>query len=125
MTISLLQQDSASERLRGVRYGSVAVVHDDDVLTALIDAVGHDDSVNVRLAAIDALRPHVSRRTVRNSMIAFLRSERSPVVQVSLVDALMEANGRETRETLEAFANDVNVDETVRTHVWAALEKST
>lgn len=125
VTISLLQQDSASERLRGVRYGSVAVLHDDDVLTALIDAVGHDESVNVRLAAIDALRPHVSRRTVRSAMIAFLHSERSPVVQVSLVDALIEANGRETRKTLETFANDATVDETVRTHVWTALEKST
>ena len=39
VTLSLLQQDSATERLKGVRYGTVAAEHDDDVLTALIDAV--------------------------------------------------------------------------------------
>ena len=124
VTLSLLQQESASERLKGVRYGSASAAHDEEVLTALIDAVGHDPSVNVRLAAIDALRPHVSRRTVRNSMLANLRSEKSPLVQVSLVDALLEANGRETRETLESLIDDEALDETVRTHVRSRLEKS-
>jgi len=124
VTLSLLQQESASERLKGVRYGSVAAESDDEVLAALIDAVGHDASVNVRLAAIDALRPHVSQGTVHNSMLANLRSESSPLVQVSLVDALMEADGRETRESLESFAADENIDETVRAHVRTRLEKS-
>ena len=124
VTLSLLQQDSASERLKGVRYGSVAAEHDDEVLSALIDAVGHDGSVSVRLAAIDALRPYLSRPTVSNSMLASLRSERSPLVQVSLVDLLMDTTGGETRDTLEALANDLTVDETVRAHVRTRLEES-
>ena len=57
-------------------------------------------------------------------MLASLRSERSPLVQVSLVDVLIDATGGETRDTLEALANDPTVDETVRAHVQTRLEES-
>ena len=124
VTLSLLQQDSATERLKGVRYGSVAAADDDDVLTALIDAVGHDPSVSVRLAAIEALQPHLSRGTVSNSLLASLESERSPLVQVALVDVLMGTDGRATRDAFEALANDPTVDDTVRAHVRTRLEEA-
>ena len=124
VTLSLLQQESASDRLKGVHFGSIAAVDHDDVLLALIDAVGHDPSVNVRLAAIDALQPHVARRAVQSSLLAYLRSETSPLVQVSLVDVLMEADGHGTRTVLEGFATDESVDESVRAHLLARLEES-
>ena len=107
-----------------MRFGREAAMHDDKVLIALIDAVGYDKSVNVRLAAIDALKPYLTQHTVRNSMVAFLHSEKSPLVQVSLVDVLLDANYRETRETLEALSNDADVDESVRAHVQTRLEDS-
>lgn len=124
VTLSLLQQDSASERLKGVRYGATAAVHDDQVLSALLDALGHDPSVNVRLAAIDALQPYATRAPVRSSMLVSLRRESSPVVQVALVDALVHGDGRETRATLEDLANDSTVDAAVREHVRTLLEES-
>ncbi len=124
VTLSLLEQESASERLKGVHLGSAAAVDDDDVLLALIDAVGHDPSVNVRLAAIDALQPHVARRAVQSSLLAYLRSETSLLVQVSLVDVLMDADGRGTRKMLEGLAIDETMDESVREHLLARLEES-
>ena len=124
VTLSLLQQDSVSERLRGVRFGRETAGYDEEVVTALIDAVGYDESVNVRLAAIDALKPYLSQRDVLNRMVTFLGREKSPLVQVSLVDALLGTNRLETLETLKVMSNDAEVDDSVRAHVRTRLEES-
>ena len=55
VALSLLQQQSATERLRGVDYTGRLRTMEPDVVSALTKAVAHDPSVNVRLAAIDAL----------------------------------------------------------------------
>ncbi len=124
VTLSLLQQDSVSERLRGVRFSYQSAVYDEEVIIALIDAVGYDKSVNVRLAAIDALKPYLSQQPVLNSMVTFLGKERSPLVQVSLIDALFGTNGGETLETLRVMSNDAQVIDSVREHVRTLLEES-
>ena len=56
VALSLMQQQSASDRLRGVSWAYRAEPSDREVLGALVTAVNHDANVNVRLAAVDALR---------------------------------------------------------------------
>ncbi|MCZ6643905.1 MAG: anti-sigma factor [Gammaproteobacteria bacterium] len=124
VTLSLLQQDSVSERLRGVRFGRETAGYDEKVIVALIDAVGYDKSVNVRLAAIDALKPYLSQLDVLSSMVTFLGDERSPLVQISLIDALFGTNGKETMQTLQVLSTDEKVDNSVRAHVRTLLEES-
>ena len=53
--LSLMQQQSAGERLRGVSYAYQAPASDTEVLSALLATVNQDESVGVRLAAVDAL----------------------------------------------------------------------
>src|SRR4051794_30407689 len=55
VAISLLQQQSATDRLRGVDYSQRMSSLEPQVVSALVDVVQHDANVNVRLAAIDAL----------------------------------------------------------------------
>ena len=55
VALSLLQQQSATERLRGVSYSNRVEGPDREVLQALLHTVKYDTSVDVRLAAIDAL----------------------------------------------------------------------
>ena len=55
VTLSLLQQQSATDRLRGVNWSYRAEPNDMEVLSALLETVNNDSSVNVRLAAVDAL----------------------------------------------------------------------
>ncbi len=56
VALSLMQQQNASDRLRGVNYTYRVEPDDPQVLSALLTTVNHDPSVNVRLAAVDALR---------------------------------------------------------------------
>ena len=57
VALSLMQQQSASERLRGVSWAYQRGTIRREVLAALVSAVNHDTNVNVRLAAVDALAP--------------------------------------------------------------------
>ncbi len=52
VTLSLLQQQNASDRLRGVTWSYRVEESDSEVLSALLATINHDPSINVRLAAI-------------------------------------------------------------------------
>ncbi|HVV46714.1 MAG TPA: hypothetical protein VHC72_15980, partial [Bryobacteraceae bacterium] len=53
VALSLLQQQSAVDRLRGVDYSARMPSMEPQVVSALVQAVNLDANVNVRLAAID------------------------------------------------------------------------
>ena len=61
MSLSLLQQQSATARLQGVV--SIAQIDDPsgDVIAALLDTLMYDPNANVRLATIDALKRFMDR----------------------------------------------------------------
>src|SRR5262249_20500772 len=90
VTLSLLQQQSASERLRGVDWSQQADRSDTQVLSALLYAVNHDANVNVRLAAVDALRRFAGRTEVRTGVTDALRRQESPLMQIALIDLIVE-----------------------------------
>ncbi len=68
VALSLMEQQSASERLRGVDYAYRVDQSDAPVLAALLQAVNRDPSVNVRLAAVDALRRFSANPSVKSSI---------------------------------------------------------
>ena len=55
VVLSMLQQQSASERLQGVSYSQREGQLDPQVVAALVHTLRYDNSVDVRLAALDAL----------------------------------------------------------------------
>jgi hypothetical protein len=87
VTVSLLQHQSASERLRAVSWSRMAG-GDNRVLTALLDSARSDPNVNVRLAAVDALAGYADQGAVRASLIDTLELEKSPLVQLAVLEAV-------------------------------------
>ena len=55
LAVSLLDQSSASERLRGVNLSTSMEEPDSGLIEALLNTLNTDPNVNVRLAAVDAL----------------------------------------------------------------------
>jgi len=88
VVLSLLQQQSASERLQGVSYSAQAQ-SDPKVLEALLHTLRYDTSDGVRLAALDALARHGSQPMVRSGLLDALQPQQSPLVQVALIDQLV------------------------------------
>jgi hypothetical protein len=123
VALSLLQQQSAGERLRGVDYTSRMRTIEPDVVSALIQAVNHDPNVNVRLAAIDALTKASSNPQVRQSMVQSLREQDSPMVQAALIDYLVDARDRNAVGTLQQLAVRDDLNPVVRQRAASAMRQ--
>lgn len=90
ISLSLLQHQSASERLRGVDM-SARVGPDERVIGALLETVQHDENDNVRLAAIEALAPVVAQPLVGRELLDVLGRQDSTLVRVSLAELLLRS----------------------------------
>jgi hypothetical protein len=124
VTLSLLKQDSASERLRGVSFGREAGRGDDRVLQALLDTLRHDPDVNVRLAAVDALAPALGQPAVRGQLVLEVGAQRSPMVQIALIDMLLARDRAGTQRQLLDLTASPSLDATVRGYLRTRLRQT-
>jgi hypothetical protein len=123
VVLSLIQQQSASERLKGVSWSNQIEQPDSPVLTALLDTLMHDSNVNVRLACIDALRKFGEQQVVRRGLLTAFDRQESPLVQIALIDLVVELKETESVGALRKLADDVTVNDIVRQRARWGLEQ--
>jgi hypothetical protein len=80
VALSLMQQQSAGERLRGVSWAYRVESSDTEVLSALLSTVNNDASVNVRMAAVDALHAFGASPVTRTAIVQAIPRQTSPLV---------------------------------------------
>jgi HEAT repeats len=114
VALSLMQQQSASERLKGVNWSYQLQQPGGEVLTALLNTLMHDSNVNVRLATVDALRQFGDRPVVRRGVIEALTRQESPMVQIALIDLAVDLREKESIATLRQMTQDQKIDNAVR-----------
>jgi HEAT repeat protein len=122
VTLSLLQQQSAGQRLRGVTYSYQMDRPDPEVEKALLFAVSHDANVNVRLSAVDALQKFAHNPQVTRSLVDAIDSQDSPLVQIALIDLLVDAKEGSVIPELRKLEK-AQVNEAVRQRATWALQK--
>ena len=123
VTLSLLQEQSPSSRLRGVTYSYQMAQPDAQVEQALLYAVNHDSNVNVRLSAVDALEKYAANPRIRRALADAVPVQDSPLVQIALVDLLVQLNDKEAAPALRKLAQDAQADNQVRQHAAWAIQR--
>jgi hypothetical protein len=123
VALSLMQQQSAGERLRGVSWAYRVESSDTEVLSALLTAVNQDSSVNVRLAAVDALHAFAASPGMRKAIVEAIPKQNAPLVQIALIDLLVDLKKKEAAPELRALAADQAVHAGVRQRATWAVEK--
>ncbi|HVW07928.1 MAG TPA: HEAT repeat domain-containing protein [Bryobacteraceae bacterium] len=123
VVLSMLQQQSAADRLRGVDYSARMPSMEPQVVSALIRSVNLDPNVNVRLAAIDALGKVANETSVRQSLQDALPQEDSPMVQAALIDYLVEAHDRNAVGTIQNLIAKPDVNPAVRERANYAMQR--
>ena len=123
VALSLLQQQSASDRLRGVDWSVRAPESDTQVLNALLYAVNHDGNVNVRLAAVDALRRFSANPAVRNGLDQSLTRQESPLVQIAMIDLLVDLRDPQAPRAFRGLVHNASANEDVRERAQWALRQ--
>lgn len=123
VSLSLLQQQSASERLKGVAWAAQLESDDDTVVAALLETLSSDSNVNVRLASLEALKRFASRDVVRKGAVAALGRQTSPLVQIALIDFVVEEGVRDAGGALRRLAADTDMHEAVRSRAELGLRQ--
>ncbi len=123
VSLSLMQQQSASERLKGVSRTGQLERPSGELVAALLDTLMHDPNVNVRLATIDALERFAAREDVRRGTIEAVQRQASPLVQIALIDFMVKTNERESAATLRRIAMDPQVNDAVRARAAWGLQQ--
>ncbi len=123
VVLSMLQQQSASERLQGVSYSRREDQLDPQVMSALVHTLRYDGSVDVRLAALDALSRHGAQPQVHKGVVDALQEQQSPLVQVALIDLMVEWRDPDAAQRLRNFVQTPNLNPTVRQRADWALSK--
>lgn len=126
VALSLLQQRSAADRLRGVTWSYDIEQPGVEITGALLDTLRHDSNVNVRLSAVDALKSVAASKpgmSLREGLIESIQKQDSPLVQIAIVDALVELREPRSAGALRVLAADQRANEAVRKRAaWALAQ---
>ena len=114
MAETLLQQASSSERIRGVNTLEKVQAPGRRTIDSLLQALDSDPSVNVRLAAADALYLFAGQPGVKEGVIRSLAGQVSPSVQVALIDLLVDMREKRAVEALKLLAGNAKLNPDVR-----------
>jgi hypothetical protein len=123
VALSLMQQQSASDRLRGVNFAYHVEQSDPQVLGALLTAVNHDPSVNVRLAAVDALRNFNDSPIGRRGVVQALAKQDSPLVQIAILDQIVELHEKSAVQNIQFLLSSQTLNPDVRQRAQWALKQ--
>jgi len=123
VAISMLQQQSPSQRLQGVSFSYRLQDPDADVVQALLQTLETDPNVNVRLAAADALGQYPELPQVRLGLVESFQHQTSPLVQIALIDLLVEVSDPEVTELLRRVAQDPKLHASVRQRAQSGLQR--
>jgi hypothetical protein len=123
--LSLLQRPSSSERILGASYSEQISAPGAPTIEALLRTLDTDSSVNVRLAAVDALYLFAKDPGVKDGLVASLGRQTNPVVQVALIDLLIEIRERKAVEALKSLIGDERIRPEVRKKAEAGLKSLT
>lgn len=124
VALSLMQQQSATDRLQGVNWAYRVEKSDTEVVSALLKTVREDASVNVRLAAVDALRTFAkSSPLVRKALIQLLAKQDDPMVEIALIDLLVELREHAALGPVKALSQDPKQASEVRERARGAADE--
>jgi predicted anti-sigma-YlaC factor YlaD len=123
VSLALINQTSAGERLRGVALVSQVQHPDPSLVNSLLDLVDNDPNVNVRLSAVEALFLFAPHAQIRERLTQSLGKQTSPVVQIAVIDLLVASREKQAAEALGRLIKDQRVRPEVREHAESGIKQ--
>ncbi|RKR84789.1 putative zinc finger protein [Mucilaginibacter gracilis] len=114
MMLSLLENPSASERIRGVSYTPEIKHADKEVIDALLATLNNDPNVNVRLSTLDALSHLANHPEVRQGLIQSISQQDSPLMQSAIADLMLKLQEKKSITQFKELLKQKNLNTTVR-----------
>lgn len=123
MMLTLLNDPTASERLKAISTSHYIAEPDDKIIRALLKTLNSDPNENVRLAAVDALLMFSGIKEVREGLIGSINHQHSPMIQIALTDGMLALNEKEATPALQRLLQRKNLNPLVKTRVEQTIQK--
>ena len=120
--LSLLQNSSATERLRAVSYTKEINQVDEQVVEALLSTLNNDANVNVRLVTLEALAQLADNPKVREGLVQSILKQDTPLVQAAMADIMVKLEEKRSIKPLQRLMNQQNVDILVKTKIQESIK---
>lgn len=114
MMLALLENPSASERIRGVSYTSEIKHADKEVIDALLATLNNDPNVNVRLSTLDALTHLANHPEVREGLIKSIEQQDSPLMQSAIADVMLKLQEKRSVKPFREMLKQKNLDPSIK-----------
>ena len=117
MMLSLLENPSATERLRAVSFTKEITDVDARVIDALLTTLNNDPNVNVRLVTLEALAELADDGRVREGLVHSLTKQESPLVQVALADVMVQLQEKKSIRPLRQLLRREDINDLVKSKI--------
>ena len=114
LVLTLLEQPSANQRLKGINEANKIQKTDETVISALLKTLNNDTNVNVRLAAIESLTNYIDHPTVRQGLVQSIVKQDSPMVQVMLANLMVALQEKESIEPFKTLMQNKDLNTSVK-----------
>lgn len=121
MSMAMLEEESVSDRLKGVQMSSELVSTNKEVTDAMFVTLNNDESANVRIAALNLLAEYADDPAIREGLINSIAQQESPLMQLALAELMVELQEpkavQEFNEIIEGEYTPEEVKTTLRESV--------
>jgi HEAT repeat protein len=123
MMAMLNNDQSASQRMQGIKVAYKMEKADDEIVNALVKAMNEDGSSNVRLAALEALSHFMQEPQVRKALVNSLSKQKDPIVQISLIQLLVKLKEKGVVNDLQKIVDDEGTIQAVKDEAYSGIMK--
>jgi hypothetical protein len=119
--LSLLEDPSASERIRAVSLTEELPSINQRVIKALLVTLNNDDNDNVRIMTLEALATMADNPKVREGLVASITQQESPLVQAAIADVMVVLQEKKAVNSLKKLLRKKNLNEGVKMKIEQSL----
>ena len=123
MAISLLENPSASERIRAVSYTNEIGKANKQVIDALLETLNDDPNVNVRLVTLEALVKFANEPAVRQGLVQSIANQESPLMQSAIADVMVKLQEKRSVKSFRELLQKPDLNDAIRSKIETSISK--
>jgi len=123
--LSMLERESANERLKAVSLTNDMSRVSVKVTNALLQTLNNDENINVRLEALEALKPFVHESRIRAELVRSISKQQSPLVQVALAELMVELQEKSSVKELQKILKSERTPQEVKKRIEESIKTMT
>ncbi len=122
LVMTMLSQDSPSERIQAVNMVSEMNDVDSKIIESMLSTLNSDPNDNVRIVALETLTLYVDYPEVREGLIRSISLQESPLIQYRLAEIMQVLQEKRSVPEFQKILSDLTLDYSVRERINETIE---